>query len=119
MNRNPSPSDFSIEVEHVGTLVFGRRTRRDNFHIAAEVLRLSEGADIAGTGFEVECVAQATLATLLVSGPPAFEKLLDLDNEGPDEPLRVVRAYLALLEQEAVIHEGLGQAVGAPAQSKA
>lgn len=109
MKRPAAPSDFSVEVAHVGTLIFGRRTRRDNIRISAEYHRLTEGTSPDQTSFGIECEAYATISTMLVDGPPEFLSLLDLDVESSMEPaerLPVISAFYALRERELSFRKG-------------
>jgi hypothetical protein len=115
MKRPAAPSDFSVEVKHVGTLIFGRRTRRDNIRIGAEYHRLTEGTSPEQTSFGIECEAYATVSALLVDGPPEFVSLLDLDVESSmdtEERLPVISAYYALLEKELLFRKGSGEGGG-------
>lgn len=122
MNRPAAPSDFTIQVENIGSFVFGRRTRRDNFRIAAEYHRLTEGTDPGQSEFGLQAEAYATLSTLLVDGPEGFDKLLALDEPGDDDGddvMKVVRVFLALRQKELSFRprpnqagQGEGQADG-------
>ena len=109
MNRPSAPSDFVVDVDDVGHFVFGRRTRRDNFRIAAEYHRLTEGTNPTGNDFALEAEAQATLSTLLVDGPPGFAESLLLDNPDPMDPeavLRMIDVFLALRKKELSFRPG-------------
>lgn len=101
--RPPHKDDFPLDVEGVGHFIFGRRTVRDRFRIAAEYHRLTEGLDPGGTDFALAAEAHATLGTLLVEGPAAFVALLDLDRADPldvEADASVVRVFLALRHKE-------------------
>jgi hypothetical protein len=120
MNRPAAPSDFTIDVENVGTFIFGRRTRRDNFRIAAEHHRLTEGTDPAGTDFALAAEAQSTLSVLIVSAPAGFSKLLELDSEIPvdeDDSMKVVRAFMALRKKELSFRPGSGEEGKGPGEA--
>lgn len=119
--REPSETDFTLEVEGIGNLTFGRRTMRDRFRISAEVTRLTEGEGDEDSGFVMVAEAYATLRVLLVAGPKDFTRLLDMDadaDDGADEP--VIKAYFALRNKEvesrkAATKSGEGEGEGTPA----
>lgn len=109
MSRPASATDFSIDVEGVGNVIFARRTRRDGFRIAAEFHRLTEGVETLGTDFGLEAEAQATLSTLVVSASPEFEEMIRLDIPDPLDPeqsAKIVRVFLALRKKELSFRPG-------------
>ncbi len=48
MARNPSPTDFTVNVENIGTFVFARRKRVDEIKIQVEYARMIEGVEPTG-----------------------------------------------------------------------
>lgn len=115
--REAAPSDFPVEVEGQGTFIFGRRTGRDRFRIAALYHRLTEGLDVSGSDFGVASEAFATVSTLLVEGPASFVALLDLDApaDTDDRDALILRVFFALRHKELSFRPGAkqdGQAAG-------
>jgi hypothetical protein len=111
--REAKKDDFVVDVEGAGRFVFGRRTVRDRFRIAAEYHRLTEGTAPAGTDFALVAEAQATLSTMLVEAPESFSRLLDLDEADPldsEVDAKVVNVFLALRAKELSFRPGASTA---------
>lgn len=103
MNRPAAKNDFVVEVEGLGTFVFGRRTGRDRFRIAADYHRLTEGLDVSDNDFGMAAEALATVKTLLVEGPAEIMAMLDLDapaDPSPEADAKLLRVFFALRQKE-------------------
>ena len=103
MTRPASPTDFNIEVQGLGTFVFGRRTGRDRFKIAAEYHRLTEGMDVADVELGLAAEAMATVRTLLVDGPDEIKAMTDLEapaDPDPEADAKLLRVFFALRQKE-------------------
>lgn len=76
--RAPKDTDFTVELEGVGSFRFARRTFGDRIKIRGEVARLSRGF-----GDDLDAVAEVTILavykTLLVSCPPGWEDMESID----------------------------------------
>lgn len=98
MARQGNATDFTIDVDGVGTFIFGRRTMRDEIKIQVEYARLIEGVE------PTEWLALvagwiATLKVLTVMGPDGW----DIDGMDPldDETYaRLGKAHQALVDKE-------------------
>jgi len=110
--RTPAPGDFPVDVEGVGSFVFGRRTLRDELRISAEIARTNEGVDTnnAQPGTPEYFLAQvggwmAVLRVLTVNAPAEW----DLDTMDPlDETTyqKLALAHAALREKEGSFRRG-------------
>jgi hypothetical protein len=101
--RNPSKSDFPLEVDGIGSFVFARRTVRDRFRITSEYMRLTGGVAVEGTDFSVVAEAHATIGVLMVDAPDHFSSMLDpatvsVDEDADDEKISTV--FFALRAKE-------------------
>lgn len=84
--RQPNPAtDFTADVEGVGTFTFGKRSLRDVFSISAEYRRLTEmtTAETPEDDF-LDAFAQAVsqLKCLIVSGPKGWSPS-EIDDMNP------------------------------------
>lgn len=103
MNRPASPNDFSIDVDGLGTFIFGRRTGRDRFRIAADYHRLTEGLEVGDSEFGLAAEALATIKALLVEGPAEIMAMLDLDapaDTSAEADAKLLRVFFALRQKE-------------------
>lgn len=117
MTRPAAPSDFPVEVEGIGNFVFGRRTGRDRFKIAAEYHRLTEGLDVSNTDFGITAEAQTTVTVLLVDGPDEIKAMLDLGAAAsldPEADAKLLRVFFALRAKELSFRRPAGEGVKAP-----
>lgn len=120
MTRPASQNDFAVELEGFGTLIFGRRTGRDRFRIAADYHRLTEGLDVGDSEFGLTAEAFATVKTLLVEGPEEITAMLDLDapaSGDPDADAKLLRVFFALRQKELSFRPGQRE-VGTPARKE-
>lgn len=99
-NRDPSKTDFHVDVDGVGHFIFCRRTMRDEMRIAAEYSRFTEG--VAQPTPFLDSVAGwiSTLNVLTVQMPYDWnpEAMDPFDDETHSKILKV---YGALRAKEA------------------
>lgn len=81
MARQASKLDFPVEIEGVGTFIFGRRTLKDELRIQAEYSRITEGVETPTLMLYTLGIAIATIRVLMVQAPQGF----DLDALDPIE----------------------------------
>jgi len=83
--REPSPTDFTVNVEGVGQWVFARRTMGDAIKIKQEVYRL--GGEAAQHDDELRgwVGVMAALTVLTVRCPPGWEDLEGIDMLDPED----------------------------------
>jgi len=115
MSRIPSPTDFSVEVEGVGTFVFGRRKLADEVKIHVEYARMTEA--VTPTPW-LDNVATwvSTLRVMTVVAPPGFViDEMDPFDEGTYE--RLARVYKALIDKEGSFRRGPAEAGKAGGQA--
>jgi len=104
--RDPASTDFSVDVEGVGSFRFARRTLRDEMRISAEFARMAEGVDLvdAKVGSPEYFLSQvggwiSPLKVLTVSAPDGW----DLDSMDPldeDTYSKLMRVHDALRAKE-------------------
>lgn len=100
MARIASPGDYAVTVEGLGQFTFGRRTMRDEFAVAAEYSRLTEGVADNQSRLAVLARAYAAIKTLMVSGPNGWD--VTALNPGKDASyVQMETVYAALLTAEA------------------
>ncbi|WP_175787411.1 hypothetical protein [Burkholderia anthina] len=107
MARAPQATDFNVEVEGVGTFVFGRRSTSDVYKIRGRYNALTEGNyGEDGRMNDVGALAFVTLQTLLVSSPESFDmaSLDPLMDDDFDE--KVVKVFAALRAKELSFRSG-------------
>lgn len=115
MARNPAPGDFSVEIDGIGSFVFGRRTPRDAFRIRGEYDKLT-GAnyDDDGNMRDVTALAYATVSVMAVSVPDGFD-LQKLDPVVNDEWESIVfRVFGGFREKELTFRQGSGESSPQP-----
>ncbi len=100
MARTAAPGDFQVTVEGLGVFTFGRRTMRDEFAVAAEYSRLTEGVQTPTDFLHWYGRFYATIKTLLVSAPAGWDiEKLDPNEDASYTQMRNV--FDALRVQEA------------------
>lgn len=112
MSRPASQNDFTVDVEGIGSFIFGRRTGRDRFRIAADYHRLTEGLEVADSEFGLTAEAFATVKNLLVEGPADVVASIDLDapaSMDPDADSKLLRVFFALRQKELSFRPGAGK----------
>jgi len=99
--RPAGPGDFTIEVDGVGTFIFGRRRQRDVYRIRGEYNRLTGGGnyDEDGNFADLPALAHATLSVLTVQAPDGFD-LDELDPLTEDSDAKLMKVFMALREKE-------------------
>lgn len=100
MARAAAPGDFQVEVPGVGTFTFCRRTMRDEFAVAAEYSRLTEGVQTPTDYLHFYARAFSTIKVLQVAGPSGW----DIENLDPQEEAsyaQLIGVFDALRAQEA------------------
>lgn len=116
MARRPQPNDFQVDVDGVGTFVFGRRTMADEIKIQVEYARLIEGVEPTEWLSRV-CGWISTLSVLTVRGPDGW----DINNMDPldDEVYQnMLLVFLALRAKEDSFRRkpGTGSEAGSEGQ---
>lgn len=96
--RTPRETDFTVNVEGVGTFTFARRTMRDEIAIQVEYARILDG--VTPTAW-LEAVGGwlSVLRVLTVRAPEGW----DLDNLDPlesEDYAKLHNVYQALVEKE-------------------
>lgn len=99
MNRKSLPNDFALNIEGIGTFVFGRRTMRDEIKMQVEYAKLIDGATPTDWLASV-CGWISCLTVMTVSSPDGWDiDLLDpMDNESY---ANLAKVYAALDKKEA------------------
>jgi len=106
--RVPKDTDFSFDVEGVGSFVFGRRTFGDRIAIRREYARLTQNVD--DIQLASLAVVASNLKVLMVSGPAGWNpdalETMDflMDEEGAEDKLFAV--YDALRATEDSFRKG-------------
>lgn len=104
MTRPAHKTDFPVDVEGVGTFVFGRRRMADEIRIHVEYSRLTEA--VAPTPW-LDSVATwlATLRVMMVRAPDGFvlDELDPLDDETYE---KLLKTHAALVAKEASFRRG-------------
>jgi hypothetical protein len=95
MSRQSKPSDIVVTVEGVGSFTFARRSFRDQFSIAAEYARLSEGQPLAPQD-DMWANMAATVRVLTVSAPEGW----DIDTLHPDDGYATLKSVWSALSDK-------------------
>jgi hypothetical protein len=114
MGRELRETDFTVNVDGIGTFTFGRRTMRDEISIQREYARILDGVEptdwLATVGGWI-----SVLSVLTVSAPPGW----NIDEMDPTESAtyeRLSTVYGALREKERSFRRGpasTGESAGA------
>ena len=115
MTRGASKAgtDFVVPVDGVGTFTFARRVFRDQFAIAAEYGRLSEGQPLT-EGDAMFATMAADIRVLMVQGPVDW----DIDTLDPADGYSILdKVWSALRDKEKSFRAGVQ--VGAKTSSQA
>ncbi len=118
MARTPDPSDFTVDVDGVGTFTFARRRMADEFKIQVEYARILDG--VKPTEW-LELVAgwKSVLKVLTVRAPEAWGKDIfgeptaeidDMDPQDKDVYARMGKVHMALIEKERSFRRGPAKA---------
>lgn len=100
MPRAAAPGDFQIQVEGLGSFTFARRTMRDEFAIAAEYSRLTEGVQTPTDFLHYYARAFSTIKVLQVVGPDGWN-VDQLDPQEDASYAQMIGVFDALRAQEA------------------
>lgn len=98
--RAASQGDYQIQVDGLGSFTVGRRTMRDEFSIAAEYSRLTEGVKTPTDFLHFYAQAFATVKVLQVAAPAGW----DVENLDPQEDAsyaQLIGVFDAIRAQEA------------------
>jgi hypothetical protein len=99
--RQPSDTDFYVEVPKVGTFRFARRTYGDKLRVRAEYLKLVKVMGDEDDDIRAQAAIIAAHKVLCVEAPAGWEDLEHLDMAAvPDAEGRVLDVYLALKSKE-------------------
>lgn len=98
MARQGNATDFSVDVEGVGTFQFGRRTMRDEIKIQVEYARLIEGVEPT-EWLAVVAGWIATLKVLTVMAPADWD-IEEMDPLDDETYARLARVHQALVDKE-------------------
>ena len=118
MARTAQKSDFPIDVEGVGTFVFGRRTMADEIKMHVEYSRLTEAVPPTPWLDQV-ATWLSTLKVLTVRAPDGFD-IEALDPLEEDTYIKMMRVHAALVEKERSfrLKPGEGSKAGGQVQSQ-
>lgn len=100
MARTNAAGDFQVTVEPTGVFTFGRRTMRDEFAIAAEYSRLTEGVQTPTDFLHYYARMFATIKALMVAAPGGWD-IEKLDPEENASYAQLTSVFDALRAQEA------------------
>lgn len=98
MSRKPSPTDFVVPVEGVGTFTFARRRMADEIAIQVEFARIINGVEPTAWLLAVGGWLSA-LRILTVRAPEGWD-LDDLDPQEDETYAKLNRVFDALTEKE-------------------
>ena len=100
MARAASQGDFQVSVDGLGSFTFGRRTMRDEFAIAAEYSRLTEGVQTPTDFLHYYARAFSTIKVLAVACPGGWS-VDSLDPEEESSYAQLIGVFDAIRAQEA------------------
>lgn len=100
MARAAAQNDFQVQVDGLGSFTFGRRTMRDEFAIAAEYSRLTEGVATPTDFLHVYARAFSTVKVLQVASPGSWD-VEQLDPQENASYAQLIGVFDALRVQEA------------------
>jgi hypothetical protein len=103
MAREEHESDFSVEVQGIGTFRFGRRRKEDTYKIRSAYGKMTDhNYREDGTAADMEAWIDATLQVLTVSAPDGFSLPDFLDPLTSDDSAgeKLVAIYTKLREKE-------------------
>lgn len=99
--RQPSDTDFFVEVPNVGTFRFARRTYGDRIRIRSAFLALTREVGDDDPDIRAQAAIISAHKVLCVEAPAGWEDLEHLDMTSvPDAEGRVLDVYLALKAKE-------------------
>jgi hypothetical protein len=99
--RQPSDTDFYVEVPNVGTFRFARRTYGDRIRIRSAFLAITKEVGEDDPDIRAQAAIIAAHKVLCVEAPQGWEDLEQLDLASvPDAEGRVLDVYLALKAKE-------------------
>jgi len=98
--RAAAPGDYQVQVEGVGPFTFARRPMRDEFAMAAEYSRLTEGVDTPTAFLDIYGRAFSTIKVLQVSAPAGWS-VDTLDPQEDASYAQLIGVYNAIRASEA------------------
>jgi len=98
--RRAAPNDFQVQVEGLGSFTIGRRTMRDEFAVAAEYSRLTEGVQTPTDFLHYYARAFATAKVLVVSAPSGWD-IEKLDPQEDASYAQMIDVFDAIRAKEA------------------
>jgi len=118
MVRAPHQTDFTVDVEGIGTFTFARRRMADEFKIQTEYARILDG--VKPTDW-LDLVAgwKSVLSVLTVKAPEGWgrdifgeptENIDDMDPMDKDVYARIGRVFKALTDKERSFRSGPAKA---------
>jgi hypothetical protein len=100
MARSAAPGDYQVSVEGLGAFTFARRTMRDEFAVAAEYSRLTEGVPTPTDFLHFYARAFATIKVLQVVAPAGWG-VENLDPQEDASYAQLIAVFDAVRAQEA------------------
>lgn len=100
MPRSASPDDYQVSVDGLGVFTIGRRGIRDEFAIATEYSRLTEGVKTPTDFLHYYARAFSTIKVLAVVCPGGWD-VEKLDPEEDASYAQLIGVYDAIRVQEA------------------
>lgn len=97
--RTPSAGDYQLKVEGLGDFVVSKRRMRDEFAIAAEYSRLTEGVPTPTDFLHFYARAFATIKTLVVQAPSGWN-VEELDPNEESSYAQMIAVFDAIRARE-------------------
>lgn len=100
MSRAPSPTDFVVTVDGIGTFTFAKKSFRDQLAISAEFARLTEALPIVPDYLAMVASPMAALRVLTVVAPNDWD-IDALDPEDSESYTKLMKVWGALRDKQA------------------
>jgi hypothetical protein len=105
MSRVPSPTDFQVSVDGIGTFTFARRRMRDEMAIGAELSRLTEGVTTPTAFLALVAGWISTIKVLTVEAPSGWN-IDEMDPLDEDSYAKLAQVHAALRAKEESFRGG-------------